>query len=192
MSQPILLVFDAPGATAAQYDAIIRDLEAAGESAPRGRTFHAAAATADGWQVIDVWESQADFDRFAKTLGPLIQTHMADSRVAPKFYPVHRRIAGVAATGVKPYILAVKMTGPVAEYDTTVARLQAEAGGVPFPGRSYHVCGLTPDGCYIVGVFESSDDYERFANKVLRRVIAQCMTTPPAMTLSAIHNRILG
>jgi len=137
MSQPILLVFDAPGATAAQYDAIIRDLEAAGESAPRGRTFHAAAATADGWQVIDVWESQADFDRFAKTLGPLIQTHMADSRVAPKFYPVHRRIAGVAATGVKPYILAVKMTGPVAEYDTTVARLQAEAGGVPFPGRSY-------------------------------------------------------
>jgi hypothetical protein len=88
----LTLVFDAPGMTAAQYDGIMRGLEAAGEGTPRGRLFHVASPKPDGWLVVDVWESQETLDRFANTLMPLIQQTGVDVR--PQAYPVHNRIVG--------------------------------------------------------------------------------------------------
>jgi hypothetical protein len=58
------LLFEIPGMTQEQYDAAV----AAGglESALRpGQIFHMAGPMEGGWRVIDVWESCAEFDRFA-------------------------------------------------------------------------------------------------------------------------------
>lgn len=60
------LVMQFPGLDARRYEAVMRDLglTATGGDWPDGIISHAAGATADGWCVVDVWESQAQFDRF--------------------------------------------------------------------------------------------------------------------------------
>ncbi len=54
---------------AAKYDAMMKE---AGHAVwPAGIISHAAGPTADGWCVVDVWSSQAQFDRFlSKRLKP--------------------------------------------------------------------------------------------------------------------------
>ena len=69
----IAILFDIPGATRSQYDAVIRKLQDAGEGAPPGRLYHVAGATQDGWRIVDVWDSQEHFERFGQTLMPILR-----------------------------------------------------------------------------------------------------------------------
>jgi hypothetical protein len=72
----IALLMEFPGGTRDQYDKILQELgmEKGTEDLPRGLIFHVAGPSKNGWQVIDVWESRADFNRFfAEKLGPAIR-----------------------------------------------------------------------------------------------------------------------
>lgn len=86
------VVFDLPGVTAEQYDAVIAGLEAAGEAAPAGRLHHVAAATETGWLVVDTWESPEHLERFAGVLMPIMGR--AGIQGEPKVYPAHNVISG--------------------------------------------------------------------------------------------------
>src|ERR1700758_3589516 len=60
------LVMTFKGLGAQRYEAIMRELglTATGGTWPDGIISHAAGATQEGWCVVDVWESQEQFDRF--------------------------------------------------------------------------------------------------------------------------------
>ena len=88
----IVVEFNTPGMTAAQYDSIITDLENKGAGSPDGRASHVAAPSSDGWFVVDVWESQEQFDKFGEVLVPLVQA--AGITATPKVRPVHNIITG--------------------------------------------------------------------------------------------------
>jgi hypothetical protein len=67
------LIMQYSGVDAAKYDAIVKEAGLKGKKAvwPAGIISHAAGPTADGWCVVDVWSSQAQFDRFlSKRLKP--------------------------------------------------------------------------------------------------------------------------
>ncbi len=57
---------DFPQTTLAQYDEVIKRMgfRPGGPGAPGG-LFHWVTATADGIRVVDVWESRAQFEKFA-------------------------------------------------------------------------------------------------------------------------------
>ena len=57
----------------AKYNECIRRLEQAGAGTPPGRLYHVCYGSADQLGVVDVWESQATFDEFGKTLMPILQ-----------------------------------------------------------------------------------------------------------------------
>ena len=79
--------------TPARYDDTIKRLEAAGAGAPPGRLYH-VAMEADGLiQVFDVWESEASFQAFGKTLLPIMKDLEADPG-QPQASPVHNIIKG--------------------------------------------------------------------------------------------------
>ncbi|HUC21809.1 MAG TPA: hypothetical protein VMA73_03825 [Streptosporangiaceae bacterium] len=80
-------------ATAAQYDEIIRRLEAAGAGEPAGRLYHACFGSGDKLQVFDIWESQQAFDKFAETMVPIVQEVGLDLG-QPMVDPVHNLIQG--------------------------------------------------------------------------------------------------
>jgi hypothetical protein len=45
-----------------------------GEASVSGLIAHVSGPTPDGWRIIDVWESQQDFDRFlVERLNPALQ-----------------------------------------------------------------------------------------------------------------------
>jgi hypothetical protein len=67
-------VYFSPAAmSAAQYDECIKRLRKAGAGNPPGRSYHASFGPKDKLMVFDVWTSQAAFDKFSKTLMPILQ-----------------------------------------------------------------------------------------------------------------------
>jgi hypothetical protein len=60
------------GFTPDKYDEAIKQLAAAGQGAPNGRTFHVALEANGEIQVFDLWESQETFDAFGSTLIPIL------------------------------------------------------------------------------------------------------------------------
>ena len=87
----ISILFQAPGMTKAQYDRVVRGLDAAGHGKPKGRLYHVASPLEGGWQVLDVWESQETFDKFGTVLLPLLEK-AGVKMPPPKITPVHNII----------------------------------------------------------------------------------------------------
>jgi hypothetical protein len=61
-----------------QYNRIIQLLEEAGQGAPKGRQYHTCFGVGDQLMVFDIWESQADFDKFGETLVPILASILLD------------------------------------------------------------------------------------------------------------------
>jgi hypothetical protein len=79
--------------TPKRYDDTIKRLEQAGAGSPPGRLYH-VAMEADGLiQVFDVWESEAKFQDFGKTLLPIMKDLEADPG-QPQASTVHNIIKG--------------------------------------------------------------------------------------------------
>jgi hypothetical protein len=57
----ICRIYDVPGATIDQYDAVDRQL---GPETPDGAHVHIAGKTEDGFRVIEVWDSPEHIERF--------------------------------------------------------------------------------------------------------------------------------
>ena len=84
--------FAPPAMSADQYDECIRLLRKAGAGHPPGRRYHAAFGPSDKLMVFDVWTSQAAFDRFGKTLTPILEQLGIDPG-EPTVMPMHKVIA---------------------------------------------------------------------------------------------------
>ena len=89
----ITVIFELPRMSAAQYDRALKQLEAKGEGAPKGRLYHVASPSQDGWYVLDVWDSPENLDRFGKVLMPILSGVGVQPPV-PKVLPTHNIIKG--------------------------------------------------------------------------------------------------
>jgi hypothetical protein len=87
------IYFNPASMNAAQYDDIMRRLEAAGASRPAGRLYHACFGSGDKLQVFDIWESQQAFETFGNTLMPILQELGLDAG-EPMVEQVHNFIPG--------------------------------------------------------------------------------------------------
>src|SRR6185436_12972484 len=88
-------IYFAPAAmSAAQYDECITRLRKAGAGHPPGRSYHASFGAKDKLMVFDVWTSQAAFDKFGKTLMPILQSLGIEGQ--PVIMPVHKVIVPAA------------------------------------------------------------------------------------------------
>src|ERR1017187_1905522 len=85
------IYFSPAAASAEKYDECIKLLKKAGAGHPAGRSYHTAFGPKDKLMVFDVWTSQAAFDKFGKTLMPILQQLGIDSG-QPMVMPVHKVI----------------------------------------------------------------------------------------------------
>ena len=84
-------IYFSPSAMSAEkYDECVKALKKAGAGNPAGRSYHAAFGPKDKLMVFDVWTSQAAFDKFGKTLTPILQQLGIDGQ--PTVMPVHKVI----------------------------------------------------------------------------------------------------
>ena len=61
------------GFTPEKYEEALKQLEAAGQGAPKGRTLHVALESDGEIQVFDIWESQEEFEAFGPVLMPVLE-----------------------------------------------------------------------------------------------------------------------
>ena len=88
---PIAIYFHPEAMSAAQYDEVIKRLDASGQGKPKGRTHHSTFGPDDHLMVYDVWDSQDDFDAFGKILMPIL-TELGVDPGQPDVMPVHNVI----------------------------------------------------------------------------------------------------
>src|SRR5436309_4320934 len=69
----LAIYFHPASMSTAQYDDVIKRLEAAGAGKPAGRLHHSCFGPAGNLMVYDVWDSQGSFDKFGETLMPILQ-----------------------------------------------------------------------------------------------------------------------
>ncbi len=81
------------GFTPDKYDAVIKELDAAGAGSPKGRSHHVALESNGEIQVFDVWNSQEEFDAFGTTLLPILASHGIELH-EPMVARVHNVIQG--------------------------------------------------------------------------------------------------
>ena len=55
-----------------RYESVFVRLDEIGARHPQGRLSHITWTVGDEFHVLDVWESQASFDAFFQTLGPIL------------------------------------------------------------------------------------------------------------------------
>jgi hypothetical protein len=89
------IYFSPAAMSAAKYDECIKLLKKAGAGNPAGRSYHAAFGANEKLMVFDVWTSQAAFDKFGKTLMPILQQIGLDPG-QPTVMPVHKVILPAA------------------------------------------------------------------------------------------------
>ncbi len=89
----LTITFTSVNMTTAKYDEVIRQLEAAGSGAPKGRQFHTCFGPPSALRVIDVWASQAEFEAFGAVLMPILSGLGIDVG-APDVQPQHNSIVG--------------------------------------------------------------------------------------------------
>ena len=89
-------IYFSPAASSAEkYDECVKLLKKAGAGHPAGRSYHSSFGPKDKLMVFEVWTSQAAFDKFAKTLMPILQQLGIDTG-QPSVMPVHKVIVPTA------------------------------------------------------------------------------------------------
>ena len=79
--------------SASKYDEVIKRLDAAGASAPKGRLFHVAFGDPNALRVSDIWDTKENFEAFGATLMPILQEAGVDPG-EPDWIEVHNIISG--------------------------------------------------------------------------------------------------
>ena len=84
------IIFDAKDLTAEQYEQV-RDETTPNGAMPKGMLYHAAGPTTGGWNVVEIWESEADARQFFddKLGEALARAHVS---VQPRFFEVRHTL----------------------------------------------------------------------------------------------------
>ena len=97
----IVLRFAPQGMTTAKYDEVITKLEQAGAGSPPGRLYHVSFGDPDNLRVSDIWDSRESFEKFAQTLGPILE-EMGITGGEPEELTVHNIVEGTKAATTTP------------------------------------------------------------------------------------------
>ena len=92
---PVVTVFQPPNFTEEQYNETVRRvsggkrerMESPADWPVEGLLVHIAGQGANGFRVVDVWESEEAFGKFGETLVPILQDLGIDAE--PDVYPTH-------------------------------------------------------------------------------------------------------
>ena len=79
--------------------------------------------------------------------------------------------------------------GTLAQYDEVVKKMGFHPGGPGAKGGLFHWVTKTDGGIRVVDVWESRDQFEKFAAEKIGPISAQVgVTAPPKITFFEVHN----
>jgi hypothetical protein len=174
------------------YDAIVDEMGVRNNPA-QGAIYHWAAPAHGGLVIVDLWETQKDFDHFAQEkIYPLTQKHGLPKPNVEHF-EVHNIIDArdrAASPGIG-LILSFK-TGAdgLALYDKANAMMDAVKN--PPEGLVIHWAAKSPDGLAVSDVWESQAHLDRFMREKLGPTSGTLELSKPTVETYNIHNVLSG
>jgi hypothetical protein len=79
------------------------------------------------------------------------------------------------------------------QYDQVIEGMGLTAGGPPPPGAIFHWVAGTENGIRVVDVWETREQFDRFAaEEIGPKTAAAGFTGPPQMTFFEVHNTFGG
>ena len=90
---PFVLNFKPSDFSLAKYNEVIKQLDAAGAAAPKGRTYHVCYGDPNSISVTDIYDTIEDFQAFGQILVPIMHSLGADPG-QPDIQQVHNIIIG--------------------------------------------------------------------------------------------------
>ena len=81
--------------------------------------------------------------------------------------------------------------GTLAQYDQVIEKMGFTAGGKGAPGSMFHWITDTPDGLRVTDVWESREQFDRFAQEQIGPFTQEAgIPGPPEVTVYEIHNHL--
>src|SRR3954449_2108684 len=126
---PVLMVMEAPGATADQYERTNEIMGIGGDAdAPEGLIEHVAAIDDGGVLIVDLWESEEALGRFfEERLGAALKEAGLGSDEKPRIMPVHNALEGGPDDAGILMLIDVEGLAPDA-YDEMASKMPAHTG----------------------------------------------------------------
>ena len=83
--------------------------------------------------------------------------------------------------------------GTLEQYDQIIDKMGLEPGGTTPPGAIFHWVAATPEGIKVVDVWETMDQFNRFAGEnIMPNTQKAGIEAPPEMTTHEVHNHLGG
>src|SRR3954454_10786835 len=176
-------ILDFPGATTEQYDRVIERMDLGGKLPP-GAVFHAAGATPESLRVVDVWESDEAYQRFAgESIGPHTQ---AEGIGEPEVTRVaEHRIGDLRDQGGDITFLQVVHLDLDAEgFDSADSEIR---GGEWPEGIAFHVTGPSNGEWIVADGWTSKELRDRFMQERVGPVMGERGLAPPTVDEMGVH-----
>jgi hypothetical protein len=191
----VLMVMEAAGATAEQYDRTNEIMGIRGDDdAPDGLIQHVAAIDGDGLLIADVWESEEALDRFyeERLRAALEQSGVAESAGRPRRMQVHNRLAGKADDAGIAMLIEVGELKPDG-YDEMAANMPAHTGDTAQGPWVTHTAAVTEGGgIFVLDLWESPEAFGKFAEEQIGPAAGKVGLGPIEPRILPLHNRIRG
>jgi hypothetical protein len=182
-------ILDFAGGTAEQYDQVIERMQLNGHMA-EGGSFHAAGPTPDGWRVVDVWDSDEAFQRFAEEkIGPLTQEVGLPE---PKITRVEEhRIGDLRGErgGDIAFFQVIHLDVDAETFDDADQEIRGGADQWP-EGLVFHITGPSNGEWIVADGWTSKDVRDRFMEERVGPTMGQRGLAPPTIDEMDVHNTL--
>jgi quinol monooxygenase YgiN len=183
MTSAFIMTFEVDGDAAEAYDQVIEDMELE-DRMPTGGVWHYAGPYEGGWRVIDVWENEAAYERFAEEkIGPIAGRHGFSP---PRVERIPVDDVGDGAAGEAHFLQVVRMPFDGDTFHALDSKVRP--GGEPPADLVHHINGPGADGTWVViDSWTSKEARDRFLES---RVFPNVPEGGPRPTLEdlEVHN----
>ena len=191
---PVLMVMEAPGATADQYARANEIMGISGDAdAPEGLIEHVAAIDESGLLIVDLWESEEALGRFFdERLGAALAEAGLGSDDKPRIMPVHNALEGGPDDAGIVMLIEVEDLGADA-YDEMASKMPAHTGDTSQGPWVRHTAAHTEGGgIFVADLWESPEAFGKFAEEQIAPAGQAVGMGPIEPRIVPVHNRIKG
>lgn len=180
-------ILDFPGGTTEQYDRVLERMGLQGQL-PAGAIFHAAGEGPEGLRVVDVWESDEAFQRFAEEqIGPHSQ---AEGIAEPKITRIEEHRIG-DLRGERGDITFLQVVHLDVDADT-FDEADAEIRDGQWPeGVVFHITGPSDGEWIVADAWTSKDVRDSFMQERVGPAMGRRGMAPPTVDEMPVHNTLV-
>jgi hypothetical protein len=191
----VLMVMEAPGATAEQYERTNEVMGIRGDGdAPDGLIQHVCAIDGGGLVIADVWESDEALNRFyeERLRAALEESGVASSAGRPRRMQVHNMLSGAPDDARVAVLIDVPDLGSDA-YDEMAAAMPAHTGDTSQGPWVSHTAALSEGGgVFVLDLWESPEAFGKFAEEQIGPAAGKVGLGPIEPRIMPVNNRIRG